>query len=41
VVRADDETAARAMFDADPWMGSILQIAAVERWTLWVGADRL
>ena len=41
VVRAEDETDARAMFDADPWMGSILQIAAVERWTLWIGADRL
>jgi hypothetical protein len=25
----------------DPWMGSILQIAAIERWTLWIGADRL
>jgi uncharacterized protein YciI len=41
LVRADDETDARAMFDGDPWIGSILQIAAVERWTLWIGADRL
>jgi uncharacterized protein YciI len=41
LVRADDETGARALFDADPWMGSILQIAAIERWTLWIGADRL
>jgi hypothetical protein len=32
---------ARAMFKTDPWMGSILQIAAIERWTLWIGADRL
>jgi hypothetical protein len=29
------------MFDADPWMGSVLEIASVERWTLWIGADRL
>jgi uncharacterized protein YciI len=41
LVRAEAEADARAMFDADPWMGSILQIAAVERWTLWIGADRL
>jgi uncharacterized protein YciI len=41
LVRGADETDARAMFDADPWMGSILQIAAIERWTLWIGADRL
>ena len=40
LVRADTATDARAMFDADPWMGSILQIAAIERWILWVGADR-
>jgi hypothetical protein len=41
LVRAADETEARTMFDADPWMGSILRIAAVERWNLWIGADRL
>jgi uncharacterized protein YciI len=41
LVRAETEAGARAMFDTDPWMGSILQIAAVERWILWVGADRL
>jgi uncharacterized protein YciI len=41
VVRAEDEAAARALFDADPWMGSILRIDTVERWTLWIGADRL
>jgi uncharacterized protein YciI len=41
LVRAEDEVDARRLFDADPWMGSILQIAGVERWTLWIGADRL
>jgi uncharacterized protein len=41
VVRADDETEASRLFDADPWMGSILQMAAIERWTLWIGAGRL
>jgi hypothetical protein len=41
VVRAEDETAARALFDTDPWMGSILRIDTVERCTLWIGADRL
>jgi uncharacterized protein YciI len=35
LVRADDETDARRLFDADPWMGSILQIASVERWNLY------
>jgi hypothetical protein len=39
--RAETEGDARAMFKTDPWMGSILQIAAIERWTLWIGADRL
>ena len=41
VVRADDEDAARALLDADPWLGSILRLEAVERWNLWIGADRL
>ena len=41
LVRAEDETEVRTMFGADPWMGSILQIAAIERWNLWIGADRL
>jgi uncharacterized protein YciI len=41
VVRAPDEHAARELFDEDPWMGSILQLDAVERWTLWIGAGRL
>jgi hypothetical protein len=41
LVRAADEAEARTMFDADPWMGSILRIAAVERWNLWIGAGRL
>jgi hypothetical protein len=36
-----DGLGARTMFDADPWMGSILRIAAIERWNPWIGADRL
>jgi uncharacterized protein YciI len=41
LVRAADEADAGAIFDADPWNGSILRIVGVERWTLWLGADRL
>jgi uncharacterized protein YciI len=41
VVAAEDEAAARAMFDADPWRDSVLRIVAVERWNLWIGAERL
>jgi uncharacterized protein YciI len=41
LVRAADQADACGMFDADPWMGSVLEIASVERWTLWIGADRL
>lgn len=41
VVAAADEDEARALFDRDPWMGSILEIESVEPWTLWAGADRI
>jgi uncharacterized protein YciI len=41
LVRAEDEAEARRLFDGDPWMGSILRIAAVERWIVWIGAERL
>jgi uncharacterized protein YciI len=41
VVAAEDEAGARALFEADPWRDRILRIAGVERWNLWVGAERL
>lgn len=41
VVRAATEDDARAMFVDDPWSDSILRIESVERWTLWIGPDRL
>jgi uncharacterized protein YciI len=36
LVRAPSGEAARAMFAADPWMGSVLEMASAERWTLWI-----
>lgn len=41
VVHADSEQDARAMFADDPWTDSVLRIEHVERWTFWIGADRL
>ncbi len=37
VVRAEDEAAARAAFEPDPWYESVLHLARVEPWTLWLG----
>ena len=41
VVHAATERDARDMFADDPWSESILTIERVERWTLWIGADKL
>jgi uncharacterized protein YciI len=41
VVAAADEAGARALFDADPWRDGVLRIVSVERWNLWIGAERL
>jgi hypothetical protein len=38
VVRADDEAAVRAAFAADPWHETVLHLARIEPWTLWLGA---
>lgn len=37
VVRAEDETAVRAAFAEDPWHETVLHLARVEPWTLWLG----
>ncbi len=37
VMRAEDERSARAVWEADPWYGSILHLARVEPWKLWLG----
>jgi uncharacterized protein YciI len=37
VVRAEDEGAVRAMFERDPWYESVLHLARIEPWTLWLG----
>jgi len=37
VVRAQDERAARAAFEGDPWFGTVLSLVRVEPWTLWLG----
>ncbi len=40
VVRAASEAEARRIFEPDPWLGTILEIASVEPWTVWAGAER-
>jgi uncharacterized protein YciI len=36
-VAADDEAAARAAFDADPWIShGIFRLKDVRRWTIWL-----
>jgi uncharacterized protein YciI len=37
LVRADGVRDARRVFDDDPWLGSILTLTSVARWTLWLG----
>jgi len=41
VVAAEDEAAARALFDPDPWRDGVLRTVGVERWNVWIGAERL
>jgi uncharacterized protein YciI len=36
VVEAFDEAAVRALFAADPWLGSILTIKSIEPWSIWL-----
>jgi uncharacterized protein YciI len=40
IVRAASEAEARRIFAPDPWLGSVLEIAAVEQWTVWAGVER-
>ena len=37
VMRAEDEAAVRAAFAPDPWHETVLHLARVEPWTLWLG----
>jgi uncharacterized protein YciI len=37
VIRAEDEAAVRAAFAEDPWHETVLHLARVEPWTLWLG----
>jgi hypothetical protein len=41
IVCADDEVVARAMLAADPCHDSILAIASVQRWSLWLRSPTL
>jgi uncharacterized protein YciI len=40
IVRAASEAEARRIFAPDPWLGTVLEIASVEEWTVWAGAER-
>ena len=40
VVHAESEQAVRERFQQDPWMGSHLSIAGIERWTILLDARR-
>ncbi|HXB16950.1 MAG TPA: hypothetical protein VNV44_14540 [Solirubrobacteraceae bacterium] len=37
VMRAEDEAEVRAAFEPDPWHETVLHLARVEPWTLWLG----
>lgn len=37
VVSAEDEIEIRSAFESDPWHESVLHLARVEPWTLWLG----
>ncbi|HEY2549371.1 MAG TPA: YciI family protein [Streptosporangiaceae bacterium] len=36
LIRAADEAGARAVLAGDPWLGTVLTIRSVQRWTLWL-----
>jgi len=37
VMRAEDEAAVRRALEPDPWHETVLHLARVEPWTLWLG----
>lgn len=41
VVAADDEAAVCAALAGDPWLGTVLTITSVERWSLWLRSAAL
>lgn len=38
LVRCDDEQTARGRRAADPWQGTLLRIATIRPWQLWLGS---
>jgi uncharacterized protein YciI len=41
VIEAFDEAAARVMLAADPWFGTVLSMASIEPWEIWLRAPTL
>ena len=41
VVAADDEAAVHAALAGDPWLGTVLAITSVQRWSLWLRSPAL
>ena len=41
VMDAFDESAVRALLAADPWLGSVLKIASIEPWSIWLRAPAM
>jgi uncharacterized protein YciI len=40
VISADDEAGVRAILAPDPWLGTVLAIKSIQRWSLWLQPPR-
>jgi hypothetical protein len=36
VICAEDEAGVRGLLSADPWLGNVLKITSIQKWTLWL-----
>ncbi|MDQ6772376.1 MAG: hypothetical protein M3024_05215 [Candidatus Dormibacteraeota bacterium] len=41
LVAAEDEAAAHAALAGDPWLGTVLTITSIQRWSLWLRSAAL
>jgi hypothetical protein len=38
VVAAESENEVHTYLSGDPWLNTILEVEAVERWSIWIGS---
>jgi hypothetical protein len=41
VICAEDDAGVRDLLSADPWLGNVLKITSIQKWTLWLRSSKL